>query len=77
VQTPSETAQQTTQETAQESTKNKIIELLRQNPKYTKADLMKILGKADGTIKEHLANLKKEGKLKRKGSTKSGYWEVR
>jgi ATP-dependent DNA helicase RecG len=76
VQTPSETAQQTTQETAQESTKNKIIELLRQNPKYTKADLMKILGKADGTIKEHLANLKKEGKLKRKGSTKSGYWEV-
>jgi ATP-dependent DNA helicase RecG len=76
VQTPTETAPKTTQENAQESTRNKIVELLRQNPKYTKADLMQILGKADGTIKEHLAKLKKEGKLKRVGSTKSGYWKV-
>ncbi len=34
------------------------------------------LNKGDGTIKEHLVGLKKEGKLKRVGSTKSGYWEV-
>ena len=74
--TTQETTQETAQETAQENTKEKILELLRQNPKYTKSDLMQILDKADGTIKEHLSNLKKEGKLKRVGSTKSGYWEV-
>ena len=54
----------------------RILELLRLNPNYTKYDLMAILGKADGTIKEHTANLKKDGKLKRVGSTKAGYWEV-
>jgi ATP-dependent DNA helicase RecG len=74
--TTQETTQETAQETAQENTKEKILELLRQNPKYTKSDLMQILDKADGTIKEHLSNLKKEGKLKRVGSTKSGSWEV-
>ncbi len=37
---------------------------------------MTMLNKADGTIKEHLSNLKKEGKLQRVGSTKSGYWKV-
>jgi ATP-dependent DNA helicase RecG len=67
---------ETAQETAQENTKDKILELLQQNPKYTKADLMQVLGRADGTIKEHIANLKKESRLRRVGSTKSGYWEV-
>ena len=37
---------------------------------------MNALNKADATIKEHLAKLKKEGVLKRIGSTKSGYWVV-
>jgi ATP-dependent DNA helicase RecG len=64
-------------ETAQENTREQIVTLLQENPKYTKNDLMKILNKADGTIKQHLANLKNEGILKRIGSTKNGYWEVK
>ena len=67
---------ETAQETAQESTRNLIICLLKENPKYTKNDLMNILKKGDGTIKEHLAKLKKDGILQRKGSTKGGYWEI-
>ena len=63
-------------EPTQENTKEKIIQLLKENGYYTKNDLMNILGKADGTIKEHIANLKKEGVLERVGSTKSGYWKV-
>lgn len=50
---------QTAQETAQENTKSKILELLKENSKYTKEDLMRILNRADGTIKQHLSNLKK------------------
>ena len=38
---------------------------------------MEKLNKADGTIKEHLSNLKKDGIIKRVGSTKSGYWKVK
>ena len=63
--------------TTQETTRDKIIELLKDNPKYTKRDLMSALGKADSTIKEHLSKLKKEGVLQRIGSTKSGYWKVK
>lgn len=37
---------------------------------------MRILNRADATIKEHLSKLKKEGILRRVGSTKNGYWEV-
>jgi len=37
---------------------------------------MKKLNKADGTIKQHLANLKQDGIIQRIGSTKSGYWKV-
>jgi len=50
--------------------------LLKENPRCTKNNLMQILNKADGTIKEHLTNLKKEGIIKRIGSTKNGYWKV-
>ncbi len=66
----------TAQETAQETTRGKILSILKVNPKTTKQELMTMLNKADGTIKEHLSNLKKEGKLQRVGSTKSGYWKV-
>jgi len=66
----------TTQETTQETTRDKIVKLLKQNSRYTKKDLMDILNKGDSTIKEHLNRLKRDGIIKRIGSTKAGYWEV-
>jgi len=39
-------------------------------------ELVAKLNKADGTIKQHIENLKKSGQLKRIGSTKSGAWSV-
>ena len=74
--TTQETTQETNQETNQETTREKIIGLLKLNPKYTKEDLKRELNRGDSTIKEHLANLKKDAIIKRVGSTKSGYWEV-
>ena len=65
-----------TQETTQETTRDKIIKFLKQNNKYTKKDLMNLLNKGDSTIKEHLERLKRDGIIKRIGSTKSGYWNV-
>ena len=64
------------EESTQEKTRDKIIELLKANPMYTRQDLMQELNKADATIKKHLERLKRDGKLKRVGSTKAGHWEV-
>lgn len=74
--TAQKTTQKTAQKTAQKTTRDQILMLLHENPKYTKEDLMRLLNKADGTIKEHLAKLKKEGKIIRLGGRKDGYWEV-
>jgi len=70
------TTQKTTQETTQETTRDKIIKLLKQNKRYTKKDLMRLLNKGDSTIKEHLDRLKRDLIIKRVGSTKAGYWEI-
>lgn len=73
------TAQKTAQKAAQKvisGTRKEILNLLKRNPEYTKDDLKEILGKADGTIKEHLSILKKEGYIKRVGGRKSGHWEI-
>ncbi|MBN2782159.1 MAG: hypothetical protein JXQ66_02845 [Campylobacterales bacterium] len=34
------------------------------------------LEKGRDTIKEHISRLKRDGVIKRVGSTKAGYWEV-
>ena len=67
----------TTQETTQETTRGKIIRLLKKNPHYTRDQLAVLTDRSDATVKEHLANLKKDGIRKRIGSTKTGYWEVK
>lgn len=66
----------TAPETAPESTRDKIVMLLKKNPRLTKQDLMESLQKASGTIKEHIRILKKEGRIKRVGPDKGGHWEV-
>ncbi len=66
----------TAPETAPESTRDRIVLLLRKNPRFTKQDLMDNLQKASGTIKEHIRILKKEGRIKRVGPDKGGHWEV-
>jgi ATP-dependent DNA helicase RecG len=71
-----ETALETAPETAPENTRDRIVLLLKENPRLTKQDLMHVLQKASGTIKEHIRILKKEGRIKRVGPDKGGYWEV-
>ncbi len=67
----------TTQKTTRKiPTREQVLELLRSHPDMTRADLAIQLSKSENTIKGHLATLKGEGKLKRVGSARSGYWEV-
>jgi ATP-dependent DNA helicase RecG len=57
------------------STKEHILRLLKENPRLTRAELAATLGKSEHTIKEHIAQLKKKGVLRRVGSDRNGYWE--
>ena len=75
--TVTKTTQKTTRKTTRKTvTREQVIELLRTNPNMTRSDLALQLSKSENTIKEHLAKLKAEGRLKRIGSDRSGYWLV-
>lgn len=66
----------TTQETTQETVRQQILILLRTEPTLTRKALSERIGLSVDGIKYHLEKLKKAGTIRRKGSTKSGHWEV-
>jgi ATP-dependent DNA helicase RecG len=66
----------TQKRTQKATTREQILERLRKNPGMTRSDLALQLSKSENTIKQHLARLKAEGRLKRMGSDRSGYWKV-
>ena len=69
--------QEATQEATQETTQEQIVKLLKLDSHLTRVQLARKLAKSETTIKEHLASLKKKGKITRIGSTKSGHWQVK
>lgn len=70
----------TTQETTKEKENivDKILGLMLENPKITAEQIANNLENisAEG-IRYHIRNLKKSGKIRREGSTKSGKWIVK
>ena len=59
-----------------QKTKDRILKLLRSNPKLSKRDISSILSIAVSAISRHVADLKQAGRLRRVGPDKGGYWEV-
>ena len=62
--------------TTQISTRERILALLRAEPKLTRNDLALRTGITPHGVKYHLARLKKAGLLRRVGSDRAGHWEV-
>jgi len=58
------------------STRDKIIEQIRNNPKITRNELASILGITSDGVKYHLQKMTADGVIVRHGSARSGYWEV-
>jgi Fic family protein len=58
------------------STRDKIVEQMRANPKITRNELAAILGLTPDAIKYHLQKLTSAGLITRHGSARSGEWEV-
>ena len=53
-----------------------LWELLKDNPRFTLADMVEVLGITRSTVQKHIANLKAAGRLRRVGPDKGGHWEV-
>ncbi|MBU1886631.1 helix-turn-helix domain-containing protein [Candidatus Micrarchaeota archaeon] len=69
----------TTQKTVEkgvEKTVEKILGLIRKNPRITQKELMTETGLTRRGVEWNLSKLKNEGKLKRIGPDKGGYWEI-
>lgn len=55
---------------------NKVLTLVRAQPKVTAQKMALILGVTDKTIKRHLKVLREQGRIQRVGSDKAGHWEI-
>ena len=55
----------------------KNVELMRENPSITNAELVSELGMSRSGVSKQIAKLKAEGVIEREGSDKRGYWVVR
>ncbi|MDE5837549.1 MAG: Fic family protein, partial [Paramuribaculum sp.] len=53
-----------------------VLDILRQNPSATRKELANKTCLSESGVKKILANLKSSGRILRKGSDRSGYWEV-
>ena len=53
-----------------------ILKLLKKNPQATRATIMEMIGLSQKKVQTALANLTEQGKIKRIGSKRSGYWEI-
>ena len=53
-----------------------ILRILRTDPKATQKDVVEKLGVSLATVKRLMNSLQKAGKIKRKGSNRSGSWVV-
>ena len=58
------------------STTQKILRILRENPKSSRKELALETGLPEDGIKWNLDKLKKESKIRRVGPDKGGHWEV-
>ena len=68
-------SQEGSQESSQESSQ-RIIGLIAKNGSITTTEMAEIIGISRRAVAKQIAKLKKEGIIKRVGSTKSGIWEV-
>ncbi|MCF0214921.1 MAG: winged helix-turn-helix transcriptional regulator, partial [Fibrobacteraceae bacterium] len=54
----------------------RILEILRENPSATYAELAEITGKNRDTMASHLKKLQENGLVERVGADKNGHWKV-
>lgn len=64
------------EDSAEKTTREKIIELIKDNPSSTRESIAVSLGITSKGVDYHLTNMQNEGILKREGSRKTGTWKL-
>jgi predicted HTH transcriptional regulator len=59
-----------------EKTSDKVVALLRENPRHSARTLAAAIGISAKGVEKQLAKLKASGKITRVGSAKGGSWQV-
>ena len=59
-----------------QKTAEKIVELMRDNPEVTQADMACALSISRQAVQKHIARLKSAGRIRRVGPDNGGHWEV-
>lgn len=59
-----------------EKTSEKILSLLKENPKLSAKKLSELLEISSRAVEKQIASLEDKGRLKREGAPKGGHWEV-
>ena len=59
-----------------QKTGERILVLLADHPHLTRAGLSNALGICSSAVQKHIANLKRDGRLRRVGPDKGGHWAV-
>jgi len=60
-----------------QKTIERVLQLVRESPRITQAELVAELNIARSTVEKRLANLKAVGRLRRVSPDKGGHWEVK
>ena len=68
------TVEKTVEKSVEKTSREKIIELVKENPSITRVQLSKLTGITIKGVDYHLTKMQKEGILERKGSRKTGSW---
>ena len=58
-----------------QSTRERLIALIKENPRITRASLSEQLGISSSNVQFHIERLKSEGIIQRVGSPRNGHWE--
>jgi ATP-dependent DNA helicase RecG len=74
--TPKTTPKTIPKTTPKTTLSDTIINILVKEPSLTKVEIASRLDISVNTVKEYIRKLKKDGRLKRMGSSRTGYWEV-
>ena len=63
-------------EKSSEKTRDRIVREMKENPLITINELATMLSISDRAVSKHLKKLQHEGKIRRVGADRGGYWEV-
>lgn len=70
------TVDETVEKSVAKTTREKIIEIVKNNPSITREAIADLLGITPKGVDYHLTRLQKEGVLFREGSRKTGNWKL-